>query len=226
MKTAADRVFSEMVSDILTGTLRPRDQVSERDLVARYGVSRTPVREAIKRMLERGFLEIGSRGIAQVLDLNAEDLAKLYELRLKLESEAADAIVANIDDETIKVLRMTNRELNAAIKRRDLEEMLDVRARFHAMLMGVMGNRWLADVLISLREKSYVIRYTHWQSAARARETVRLHEKMIEALVARDAEQYRELTLRQIRSGLEFYQSQLMPKKRGTKTVKGQMRGR
>lgn len=225
MKTAADRVFSEMVSDILTGALRPRDQVSERDLVARYGVSRTPVREAIKRMLERGFLEIGSRGIAQVLDLNAEDLAKLYELRLKLESEAADAIVSYIDETAIEELRKTNRELNAAIKKRDLEEMLEVRSRFHAILMREMRNRWLADVLISLREKSYVIRYTHWQSVARARETVKLHEKMIEALVARDVEQYRELALRQIRSGLEFYQSQLMPRRREMTTARGEDRG-
>lgn len=217
MKTAAEQVFSEMVSDILTGALRPRDQVSERDLVARYGVSRTPVREALKRMLERGFLEIGPKGVAQVLDLNAEDLEKLYELRLKLESEAADAIVANIDDSTIEELRNTNRQLSAAVKKRDLEEMLEVRSRFHATLTRSMHNRWLADVLISLREKSYVVRYTHWRSVNRARETVRLHEKMIQALVARDVAQYRELVVYQIRSGLEFYRSQLVPRPRETR---------
>jgi DNA-binding GntR family transcriptional regulator len=214
MKTAADKVFSEMVSDILTGNLRPRDRVSERDLVARYGVSRTPVREAIKRMLERGFLEIGPKGIAQVLDLTMEDLEKLYELRLKLESEAAEAIVANIDDETIAELKRINRQFASAVKRRDLEEMLEVRARFHATLMGAMNNRWLADVLIELREKSYVVRYTHWQSVERARETVQVHEKMIGALRARDVPRYRDLVVGQIRSGLDFYQSQLLPRRR------------
>lgn len=220
MRTAADQVFSEMVSDILTGMLRPRDQVSERDLVARYGVSRTPVREALKRMLERGFLEIGPKGIAQVLDVTSEDLEKLYELRLMLESEAADAIVANIDDATIAELQKINRQFGAAVRKRDLEEMLEVRSRFHATLMGAMNNRWLADVLVSLREKSYVVRYTHWQSVERARETVNLHEKMISALRVRDVTRYRALVTGQIRSGLQYYQSQLVPRRRASVQAK------
>lgn len=205
-----------MVSDILTGTLRPRDQVSERDLVARYGVSRTPVREALKRLLERGFLEIGPKGIAQVLDLTAEDLEKLYELRLKLESEAAEAVVENMNDATIEELARINCQFASAVKARDLEEMLEVRSRFHATVVSAMDNRWLADVLISLREKAYVVRYTHWKSVHRARDTVEVHERMISALRNRDVGAYRDLVGAQIRSGLEYYRSQLLPRRRPT----------
>lgn len=209
-----------MVSEILTGSLRPRDRVSERDLVARYGVSRTPVREALKRMLERGFLEIGPKGVAQVLDLAEEDLEKLYELRLKLESEAAEPIVKNIDDATITELEEINRQFASAVKARDLEEMLEVRSRFHATLTGAMNNHWLADILVSLREKSYVVRYTHWQSVERARETVQVHEEMISALRAKDVTAFRKLVTGQIRSGLESYRARLVPRRRQSQRAK------
>src|SRR6185437_9655926 len=94
--TAADQVFETVVADILAGALRPRDQISERDLVNRFGFSRTPVREAIKRLFERGLVEAGPKGVAVVTEIGSEDLHKLYALRQQLESSAAPLIAANI----------------------------------------------------------------------------------------------------------------------------------
>lgn len=228
--TAADRVFDEVVSDILTGSLRPREQISERDLVARFGVSRTPVREAVKRLFERGFVEAGPKGVAVVADMAAEDLRKLYDLRLKLEADAAKLTAANITPEEIAELRAISREFSAALARRDLVRMLEVRAEFHAVAVRATGNRWLAEVLIMLRDRAYPVRHLHWQDVERAAQTIGIHDRMLDALQMRDAKRYRELVLRQIGAAIECYDSQLRaplkPRRNGRNAIPEKMAAR
>ena len=209
--TAADRVFDNVVADILAGALRPRDQISERDLVERFGVSRTPVREAIKRLFERGMVESGPKGVAVVTELASDDLRKLYELRIQLESNAAALTAANILPSELDQLRRMNRQFGAALAKRDLVRMLRVRADFHAMLVQATRNRWLAEILVMLRDRAYVVRHLHWQDAERAAQTLRIHDLMIDALGRRDGKAYRDLVVRQIRAAVECYENQLRP---------------
>jgi DNA-binding GntR family transcriptional regulator len=207
--TEADRVFDGIVGDILAGALRPRERISERDLVSRFGVSRTPVREAIKRLFERGFVDAGPKGVAVVVDVGAEDLGKLYDLRIQLESSAAAATSANITAAEIDQLRRANREFGAALNKRDLVRMLAVRAEFHGIVVRATRNRWLADILIMLRERSYVVRHFHWQDASRAAQTLRLHEEMIDALEKHKASVYHRLVVQQIQAAIDTYRDQL-----------------
>jgi DNA-binding GntR family transcriptional regulator len=207
--TAADRVFESVVSDILAGALRPRDQISERDLVTRFGVSRTPVREAIKRLFERGLVEAGPKGVAVVMEVAGEDLQKLYELRLQMESNAAALTAANITASELDELRRINRQFGAALAKRDLVRMLEVRASFHANAVRATRNRWLAEILIMLRDRAYVVRHLHWQDAERAAQTLQIHNRMIEALARRDVKTYRDLVVRQIRAAIDCYENQL-----------------
>lgn len=207
--TEADRVFNGIVSDILAGAIRPRDQLSERDLVARYGVSRTPVREATKRLLERGFVEPGPKGVAVVVDISLEDLRKLYSLRLQLESAAARQIAANITQEEIDRLRQINKRFKSALSQRDLVKMLEVRADFHAVLTGATRNRWLESVLVMLRDKAYMVRHYHWQDFDRAAQTLDIHNEMIKALENRDAAGFSQLVCQQITAAITTYENRL-----------------
>ena len=207
--TEADRVFDGIVADILAGALRPRERLSERDLVSRFGVSRTPVREAIKRLFERGFVEAGPKGVAVIVEISAEDLRKLYDLRLELESSAALATAANITPAEIEEMSRINKQFGAALAKRDLVRMLEVRADFHAVAARATRNRWLADILVMLRERSYVVRHFHWQDVDRAAQTLQIHDQMITALRRRDAKSYRGLAVRQIEAAIDSYQRQL-----------------
>ena len=207
--TAADHVFETVVSDILAGALRPRDQISERDLVNRFGVSRTPVREAIKRLFERGLVEAGPKGVAVVVEIGSEDLHMLYALRQQLESAAAQSIAANITPAELDELQRINRRFKAALSKRDLVGMLEIRAEFHATLVRATRNRWLAEIMTMLRDRAYMVRHLHWQDADRAGQTVDLHNQMIEALRRRDAREFRDLVVRQIRSAIDCYDRQL-----------------
>jgi DNA-binding GntR family transcriptional regulator len=207
--TAADRVFSRIVSDIHAGVIRPRDAISERDVVGRFGVSRTPAREAIKRLFARGFLQVGPRRVAMIKDTTEKDLRDLYDLRLRLEAEAANLTAKYISDDDLAELRRINREFMAAFRARDLARMLEVRAQFHAVLVHATQNSWLAKILIMLRDEAYVVRHAHWEEPARAQQAIGMHQEMIDALATGDAARYRKLTLQQIKDGLTTYLSRL-----------------
>jgi DNA-binding GntR family transcriptional regulator len=207
--TAADRVFSRIVSDIHAGVIRPRDAISERDVVGRFGVSRTPAREAIKRLFARGFLQVGPRRVAMIKDTTEKDLRDLYDLRLRLEAEAANLTAKYISDDDLAELRRINREFMAAFRARDLARMLEVRAQFHAVLVHATQNSWLAKILIMLRDEAYVVRHAHWEDPARAQQAIGMHQQMIDALATGDAARYRKLTLQQIKDGLTTYLSRL-----------------
>ena len=207
--TEADRVFDGVVSDILSGVIHPRQHLSERDLVARFGVSRTPVREAIKRLFGRGLVEPGPKGVAVVVQTSFEDLQNLYDLRLNLEGSAALATAANITPQEIAALRELNLAFGVALARLDLVGMLEVRAAFHALAVRATRNRWLADILITLRERSYVVRHVHWREVDRAVQTMRIQEQMIEALTQGEAVSYHDLVLHHVKSALDSYNRQL-----------------
>ena len=167
------------------------------------------MREAIKRLFERGLVEQGSKGVAVVMEIGHEDLRKLYELRQQLERSAAKLTVANIMPVEIEELRRINKRFAAALANRDLVRMLMVRADFHGILVRATRNRWLAEMLIMLRDRAYVVRHMHWQDADRAAQTLRIHNQMIEALKRRDAKAYADFVVVQIRAAIECYDNQL-----------------
>jgi len=210
--TAADRVLDQIVGEILSGSFAPRDQISERYLVTRFGVSRTPVREAIKRLFERGLVEAGPKGVAVVAEIADEDIGKLYAVRLMIEGYAAALTAANITAREITELRKINRSFASALRKRDLVQMLEVRSRFHAVIAAATHNRWLAEIMVMLRERAYVVRHFHWKDSARAAQTLTIHELMIDALQARDARAYRDLVTQQIQAAIECYDNQLRPR--------------
>jgi DNA-binding GntR family transcriptional regulator len=209
--TAADVVFSKVVAEIHAGAIRPRDTLSERDLVQRFGVSRTPVREAIKRLFERGYLEFGPRRIAVIKEVTEKSIKDLYRLRMKLESDAAALTARQITSPEIQRLRAINREFAKAYRARNLARMLEVRAQFHAALVEATRDSWMARILTMLREEAYVVRHAHWQDPGRANQAIKMHQEMIEALDARQVARYRELVLKQIADGLSSYLSTLRP---------------
>ncbi len=208
-QTAADAVFAGIVADIHSGAIRPRDSLSERDLVQRFGVSRTPVREAIKRLFERGFVESGPRRVTVVREITEKSIRDLYRLRMKLESDAALLTAKNITAQELMRLRAINSEFSRAYRARDLGRMLDVRAQFHAALVEATRDLWLAKILVMLRDEAYPVRHAHWQDPARASQAIQMHQQMIRALAGRRAGEYRAIVLRQISDGLETYLSTL-----------------
>lgn len=218
--TLADIIFDQIVGDILSGRLQPNRSLAERDLVDRFGASRTPVREAIKRLEERGFVQIGRKGVAVIRDMSRREVEELYALRIRLERSAALLTARLITKDEIAALKEINRQFGEAVATRDLVGMLDIRARFHAVVVGATRNRWLADTLIKLRDYAYPVRHVHWQDVGRAARTIALHDQMIEALQSHNRSRFRQLVVRQIKDGLEVFRNRLTPDGLAVKNVK------
>ena len=121
----------------------------------------------------------------------------------------APEIVANITPQEIVALKQINKEFKQALEQRDLVRMLEVRADFHALLGRATRNRWLAEVLVMLRDKAYVVRHYHWQDFHRASATLDIHNQMIKALEARDTELFVQLVCRQISAAIDTYENRL-----------------
>lgn len=211
MNTASDQVFYQLMRDILSGALRSRDPLSERDLVARFGVSRTPVREAVKRLLVTGFLTVGPKGIPVVRDVSRQEVEELYVLRIEMEKYAATLTVRHINQQEIALLESIARRFEKAVDEQDLTKMLDIKAEFHSVTAKATRNRWLAQILTELREKAYVVRCTIWQDPGQGRNTIKAHSEMIEALRRRDLRRYRKLHLDHILGPLNSYLNRLLP---------------
>ena len=208
---ASEQVFYQLMRDILSGALRSRDPLSERDLVARFGVSRTPAREAVKRLLVMGFLTIGPKGIPVVRDVSREEVEELYALRIEVERFAATLTVRHMTQEEIALLETIARRFEKAVDEQDLTKMLDIKAEFHSVTAKATRNRWLAQILTELREKAYVVRCAIWQDPGQGRNTIKVHAEMIEALRRRDLQRYRKLHLDHILGPLNSYLSRLLP---------------
>jgi DNA-binding GntR family transcriptional regulator len=136
-----------------------------------------------------------------------------------IERHAASLTAANITAREIAELRRINKTFAVALKKRDLARMLEVRASFHALTAAATRNRWLADIIVTLRERAYAVRHLHWQDAGRAAQTVAAHEQMIAALEARNAGRYRDLVVAQIRAALDCYDAQLRPQRRNPRGI-------
>lgn len=211
MATVADQILEVIKTDILSGKLRPNESISERTLVERFQVSRTPVREALKRLRERGFLSLGRQGVVVVRDTPLSEMKDLFDLRVRIEGDAALLAAKNITAQEISELRSINQRFEKAVSKTDLGQMIELRRSFHLITSNATRNRWLKEILIHLRDNAYQVGHWqwHWQDIDRAKTTIDAYEHMIDALEKNDGRAYKSLVVKQIQSAFEGYESRL-----------------
>lgn len=211
MATVADQILEIIRSEIISGILRPNEEISERTLVERFQVSRTPVRESLKRLRERGFLTLGRQGVVMVREVSLSEMKDLFDLRVRLEGDAALLAAKNITPQEIAELRDVNDRFVKAVSRSDVSQMIELRRRFHSITASATRNRWLADILVHLRDNAYQVGHWHWhwQDIGRATVTSDVYEQMIGALAAGDGRAYRNLVTKQIRTAFNAYADRL-----------------
>ena len=190
-RTLADRALDALQDDIVRGVIAPGARVSESDLAARYGVSRGPMREVIRRLESRKLLERKVHVGTRVAALDPARLAELYYLREALEGMAARMAATAMDDDEIAGLY---RLLAEHEQQQDLKEDIGYFQRegdldFHYRVIQGSHNAALADMLIG--ELYYLIRMSRYQFsgvAKRPRQALKEHRQIVEAIEARDGE--------------------------------------
>jgi DNA-binding GntR family transcriptional regulator len=188
MSRASDRAFEAIRSMILSGELPAGTQVVEEALAEKCGVSRTPVRDALRR-LESDLLVVRTDTQRSfVADWSLDDVADAFELRSILEAEAARRAADQMTEGALTRIRDANRQIADAIMKPvpDVGGFLEGNREFHAVILEVAGSRRLASLLGTLIEQPVVWRTAHHYSREALHRSHSEHDELIAAFARRD----------------------------------------
>ncbi len=183
----ADQVFDRLESDILTEKYTPGEILTELRLSEDMGVSRTPIREALRRLEQERLVESTGKGI-KVLGVSEADLSDIYTIRLHLEGVVAARVAERADAEGIKALRRAIDLQEYYVTRHDADYIRYEDSEFHELLYRLAGSTTLFDVLYPLHKKVQKFRRASVQNADRAAHSLQEHKCICACIEARDAE--------------------------------------
>ncbi|MGU3539552.1 GntR family transcriptional regulator [Methylobacterium sp. A54F] len=172
---------------ILTGALPPGQDLVEADLSAALGISRTPVREALKLLAVEGLVELRPNRSARVPDLRAEGIAQLFEAMAGLERIAAELAAARITEAELARLQALQIEMEGYHRATDLAPYFAINQQIHRMIVAASRNAPLQDAHESLYGRAELVRRRALRTPERWDESVAEHRAIFEALAARDA---------------------------------------
>ena len=160
-----DVVFKTLRQAILKGELEPGERLMEIQLAERLGVSRTPIREAIRKLELEGLVLMIPRRGAEVAKISEKNLRDVLEVRRSLEELAIDLACQRIQEEELETLREAQKEFAAAIAAGDAMEIAQTDEKFHEIIYSGTGNQKLMQILSNLREQMYRYRLEYIKDA-------------------------------------------------------------
>jgi DNA-binding GntR family transcriptional regulator len=186
-------VFDVLRQAIIDGTLEPGERLMEVQLAEALGVSRTPVREALRQLELEGFIVMVPRKGAYVADLSTKDVADVLEIRGALEALAASLAAERIEEEELELLERLLVESKEAAKAKDIEQMIKIDTRFHDILYQASRNKRLVQIVSNLSEQIQRYRTTSLAYPGRLIYTLKEHRLLVDALAERNADLASEL---------------------------------
>lgn len=222
MAAAVERAYRAIRDGIVSGAYQPGDHLTAQGLAAVSGISRTPVREAMRRLHVEGLIRfIPNRG-AFVVSLDEKDIFKIYDLRVVLESYAAEAASRAADTAQIEALEDLANELADAVAAPEID--LDLVARnnndFHRLIVTAADNSRLETALTAIVETPLVLRTFRRYSLEELQRSASQHFELVKALKARDGLWARSVMTSHILAGRNAL-LQTLPPVRGTGGRKG-----
>lgn len=187
---AVDRVYASLRGGILDGTYPEGARLGEVELAESLGVSRTPVREALRRLGSEGLVETLPNKGARVRTWSTRELEGIFDLRALLEGHAAALAAPRISDADLAVIADLVARMEAATadgRAPDYDLITDLNGRFHTAVTAAAGNPLLPEVVRSLVHVPIVVRTFRLYSPERLRRSMRQHRELLDALTAHDA---------------------------------------
>ncbi len=171
-----DKVYDILSEQIINQKLKPGERLPEEQLAADLGVSRTPVRDAISRLVKDGFAETEPRKGAFVKDFQIEDVIEIYHLRVVLEGLAVTLAGANVDGPDLKKLKKRFASKNT-------KKLLKADTELHSYIIDRCGNSKLIEILNNLHSLVDVFRASGYTSSKRSAKATAGHIEIINALI-------------------------------------------
>ena len=187
-----DVVFKTLRQAILKGELEPGERLMEIQLAERLGVSRTPIREAIRKLELEGLVLMIPRKGAEVARISESNLRDVLEVRRSLEELAIDLACQRMTEEELEELKVTQEKFSLAIKSGDAMQIAETDERYHEIIYLSTKNERLVQILNNLREQMYRYRLEYIKDEDKRQILLIEHEHILKALSLRHVQEAKQ----------------------------------
>ncbi len=207
-KTLKPRALYEDVAErlrtsIFSHEMPPGSWVDEQSLAQEYGISRTPMREAIKVLAAEGLITMKMRRGAYVTEVSKADLDQIFTVIALLEGQACREVTAKASDKDLQELDSLHSKLEKAAADRDIDGFFSFNQDFHDKIQEIAGNQWMSNVIHDLRKVLKLQRRDSLTKRGRLEQSLSEHRKILAALLDRNADLAETLMKNHLKQGQE-----------------------
>lgn len=194
---------------IIEGTLKPRERLIESDLSQVLGVSRPPIREALRALEREELVTFSHRRGVTITEISEKDVQDVYLIRATLESLATNLAAKNLTKEHLLKLEAIYRRMAQAAQKRDLSSYFQLNQEFHGIILEAAENQKLTKILKNLGKQTLRFRFIALSTPGRLEQSQKNHRRLLDALKAREAKQAGRLRFEDVQSGGQTLKTQI-----------------
>lgn len=185
--TLREKILENIRDAIISGSLKAGSRVSEPELAERYGISRTPIREAFRQLESEGYLTVIPRRGAVVREFSLKDVEEFYAIKSILEGYAARMACEKLTEKELAKLQTINNRLVELASHNDIKNFFKIHSDFHDLFIRAADNEKLRELIDSLVNRFQRLRLMSLSVPGRMKISIQEHEKIIEAFRRKDA---------------------------------------
>lgn len=208
-------VYEELKRQIMIGEIPPGTRMMEVELAEDMGVSRTPIREAIRKLEKEGLVSIEPRRGAYASEISIKDMVDVLEVREFLESMAAGLAAKKINQEDGEKISKVSQAYKKAVESGRTEEIIKADELFHRLIVECSGNKTLIQMMNQVQELALRFRYIYYEDFSRYKNMPYEHQEIVDAIISGNEEMAKEKADSHVRRLKEFVIS------RGEQIAKG-----
>jgi DNA-binding GntR family transcriptional regulator len=193
-KSLSEKVYQRIKTKIIEGVLKEGNKITEQEITNYIGVSKTPVREALQRLIVEGFIIMNSNQRMTIKKIFIKDIEELYQLRMVLDELAVRLIAEKITKKEIEKFNKIILKMDYFADKDDILKYAENATKFHNLIMHISKNKQLQQIYNNLEEKSYRYRIKSLKVHGRIKSSLKEHKKIVEALSTGNKEQALQLS--------------------------------
>ena len=215
-----EATFQTLKSLLVEGKIAPGSKLNERELAESLHVSRTPIREAIRRLDADGLVELIANRGAIAVQLSLEDVIHTFNVIADLEGFSGELAANNISDAILSELEALQYEMMASYARRDLSTYYKLNLRIHHLINQAANNPVLAQLFSQVNARIEALRFRSNQDGVKWEKAVEEHQEMLDALKARDSARMRRIMIQHVQNKRDVVVQLLKAEAKLAETVK------
>lgn len=193
-----EATFQKLRSLLVEGKIVPGSKLNERELAESLNVSRTPIREAIRRLAADGLVELIANRGAIAVQFSLDDVIATFDVIADLEGFSGELAANNICDATLSELEALQYEMMASYARRDLSSYYKLNLRIHYLINQAANNQVLSRLFTQVNARIEALRFRSNQDGVKWEKAVEEHQEMLDALKTRDAARMRKIMIQHV----------------------------